>query len=164
MDNTKKSIIIYSDGACSGNPGPGGWGCVLLIKDENSENLQEVQLSGGENPTTNNRMELTALLCALELADTIETTNTSVTIYVDSAYIFNCFEQKWYATWLKNGWRTSDKKDVKNQDLWTRIIALYIKDKDRLHLEFVKVKSHAGENQWNDYVDKLAVKRRKELE
>lgn len=155
----RRHLDFYTDGAYSSKSQMGGWATVCL---EDGDLIDEQ--SGYEPYSTNNRMELTALLCALELADTIETTNTSVTIYVDSAYIFNCFEQKWYATWLKNGWRTSDKKDVKNQDLWTRIVALYIKDKDRLHLEFVKVKSHAGENQWNDYVDKLAVKRRKELE
>ena len=86
-----------------------------------------------------------------------------VIIYTDSAYVANCINQKWYANWMKNGWRTSDRQEVKNQDLWTRIITLYIKLKERLDLEVTKVKSH-GSSKWNNYVDLLAVKRRKELE
>jgi ribonuclease HI len=157
--NRERHLDFYTDGAYSSKTQMGGWAAICL---EDGDLIDEQ--SGYEPYSTNNRMELTALLCALELADTIETGHTSVTIYVDSAYIYNCFDQLWYQTWLRNGWRTSDKKDVKNQDLWTRIIALYIKNKNRLKLEFVKVKSHTGENQWNDYVDKLAVKRRQELE
>ena len=108
-------------------------------------------------------MELTAFLSALENADTIETGNTKVTIYTDSAYIANCFNQNWYVKWMSNGWRTSDKQDVKNQDLWRRIVALYIKLKERLGLSIVKVKSHS-DNPWNNYADLLAVKARSQLE
>ena len=108
-------------------------------------------------------MELTAFLSALENADTIETGNTKVTIYTDSAYIANCFNQNWYVKWMSNGWRTSDKQDVKNQDLWRRIVALYIKLKERLDLEVLKVKSH-GSNKWNNYVDLLAQRERRKLE
>ena len=108
-------------------------------------------------------MELTAFLSALENADTIETGNTKVTIYTDSAYIANCFNQNWYVKWMSNGWRTSDKQDVKNQDLWRRIVALYIKLKERLDLSIIKVKSHS-DNSWNNYADLLAVKARLKLE
>ena len=89
--------------------------------------------------------------------------NTKVIIYTDSAYIANCFADKWYIKWRENGWKTSDKQPVKNQDLWTRILALYIKCVAHYGLQIVKVKSHAG-NKYNEMVDLLAVKRRKELE
>ena len=131
----------------------------MCIEDGNVIDTQ----SGYEPYSTNNRMELTAFLSALENADTIETGNTKVTIYTDSAYIANCFNQNWYVKWMSNGWRTSDKQDVKNQDLWRRIVALYIKLKERLDLSIVKVKSHS-DNPWNNYADLLAVKARSKLE
>ena len=152
-----KEVELYTDGACRGNPGKGGYGAILVY------GKYEKEMSGGEAETTNNRMELTAFLSALESANIIETGHTKVIIYTDSAYVANCINQKWYVNWMKNGWRTSDRQDVKNQDLWIRIVTLYIKLKDRLSLEVVKVKSH-GANKWNNYVDLLAVKRRKELE
>ena len=130
----------------------GGWAAVC-VEDGNVIDTQ----SGYEPYSTNNRMELTAFLSALENADTIETGNTKVTIYTDSAYIANCFNQNWYVKWMSNGWRTSDKQDVKNQDLWRRIVALYIKLKERLDLSVVKVKSHS-DNHWNNYADLLAIK------
>lgn len=108
-------------------------------------------------------MELMAILCALETANNIETGHTKVIIYTDSAYAANAFNQQWYVNWLKNGWKTADKQDVKNQDLWGRIVALYIKLKERFNLEIIKVKSHAG-NKWNTYVDALAVRARQKLE
>ena len=104
-----------------------------------------------------------AFLSALENISTIETGNTKVKIYTDSAYIANCFADKWYVKWRENGWKTSDKQPVKNQDLWTRILALYIKYHTRFDIEIIKVKSHAG-NVYNEYVDAMAVTRRKELE
>lgn len=119
--------------------------------------------SGYEPYSTNNRMELTALLSALENADTIESGNTKVIIYTDSAYVSNAFNDKWYIKWMKNGWKTADKQDVKNQDLWVRLIALYVKLKDKLSLEIIKVQSHSS-NKWNNYVDALAVRARKKLE
>ena len=126
------------------------------------ETLIDTQ-TGFEPYSTNNRCELLAVLSALENANTIETAHTSVTIYTDSAYIANCFNQTWYRNWLKNGWRTADKQPIKNQDLWARIIALYIKLKERLQLSFVLVKGHSN-NKWNCYVDALAVKARKQVE
>ena len=151
-------LEFYTDGAWSSKSEMGGWAAICV---ENGD-IIDTQ-SGAEPYSTNNRMELTAFLSALENADTVETGRTKVIIYTDSAYVANCINQRWYANWMKNGWRTSDRQEVKNQDLWTRIIALYIKLKEKLDLEVTKVKSH-GSNKWNNYVDLLAVKRRKELE
>lgn len=153
-----RHLEFYTDGAFSSKTEMGGWAAVC-IEDGNVIDTQ----SGYEPYSTNNRMELTAFLSALENADTIETGNTKVTIYTDSAYIANCFNQNWYIKWMSNGWRTSDKQDVKNQDLWRRIVALYIKLKECLDLSIVKVKSHS-DNPWNNYADLLAVKARLQLE
>ena len=153
-----RHLEFYTDGAFSSKTEMGGWAAVC-VEDGNVIDTQ----SGYEPYSTNNRMELTAFLSALENADTIETGNTKVTIYTDSAYIANCFNQNWYVKWMSNGWRTSDKQDVKNQDLWRRIVALYIKLKERLNLSIVKVKSHS-DNPWNNYADLLAIKARSKLE
>lgn len=153
-----RHLEFYTDGAFSSKTEMGGWAAVC-VEDGNVIDTQ----SGYEPYSTNNRMELTAFLSALENADTIETGNTKVTIYTDSAYIANCFNQNWYVKWMSNGWRTSDKQDVKNQDLWRRIVALYIKLKERLDLSIIKVKSHS-DNSWNNYADLLAVKARLKLE
>ena len=153
-----RHLEFYTDGAFSSKTEMGGWAAVC-VEDGNVIDTQ----SGYEPYSTNNRMELTAFLSALEHADTIETGNTKVTIYTDSAYIANCFNQNWYVKWMSNGWRTSDKQDVKNQDLWRRIVALYIKLKERLDLSIVKVKSHS-DNPWNNYADLLAIKARSKLE
>ena len=153
-----RHLEFYTDGAFSSKTEMGGWAAVC-VEDGNVIDTQ----SGYEPYSTNNRMELTAFLSALENADTIETGNTKVTIYTDSAYIANCFNQNWYVKWMSNGWRTSDKQDVKNQDLWRRIVALYIKLKERLDLSVIKVKSHS-DNPWNNYADLLAVKARSKLE
>lgn len=151
-------LEFYTDGAWSSKSEMGGWAALCIEDGE----LIDVQ-SGHEPYSTNNRMELTAFLSALESANTIETGHTKVIIYTDSAYVSNCINQRWYANWMKNGWRTSDRQEVKNQDLWTRIVALYIKLKDRFDITVEKVKSHSG-NMWNEKVDGLAVRRRKELE
>lgn len=153
-----RHLDFYTDGAFSSKTQMGGWAAICL-----EDGVLIDTKSGYEPYSTNNRMELMAFLSALENIDTIETTNTNVTIYTDSAYISNCFAENWYARWLTNGWRTSDKQDVKNQDLWRRIIALYIKLKDKFNLKILKVKSHAH-NKWNDYTDLLAVRERSKLE
>ena len=108
-------------------------------------------------------MELTGFLYALETANSIESKNVTVNIYVDSAYIANCFKDKWYLRWMQNGWRTADRQEVKNQDLWRRIVSLYIKLSSNISLNIIKIKGHHT-NQWNSYADLLAVKARKELE
>lgn len=153
-----RELNFYTDGAYSSKSEMGGWACVC-IEDNNVIDSQ----SGNEPYTTNNRMELMGFLCALELTNDVASRNVKVTINVDSAYIANCFKDKWYVRWMQNGWRTADRQEVKNQDLWKRIISLYIKISNKLSLEVVKVKGHHND-QWNSYADLLAVKARKELE
>lgn len=136
-----KELTIYTDGACSGNPGPGGWGAVLLYKDFKKE------LSGGESLTTNNRMELLAAIVALEALKE----PCGVKLYSDSAYLCNAFNQGWIYAWQKNGWQTVGKKPVENRDLWERLLALIKQHK----VEFIKVKGHA-DNAYNNRCDQLA--------
>ena len=128
---------VYTDGACSGNPGPGGWGWVMP---------EELWASGSENPSTNQRMELMAVLHAVSRLD------GPLEIVSDSTYVVNCFRDEWWRGWERRGWRNSQKKDVANQDLWKPLIAAY-KDSDVM---FTWVKGHAG-NRWNDEADRLAV-------
>ena len=139
---TQPLIVMYTDGACSGNPGPGGWGALLI------EDGRELELSGGENPTTNQRMELTAPLEGLRsLAG-----RRRVAIYSDSAYVINCFRDRWYERWRKNGWINSQKKPVDNRDLWEPLIALAL---ERHEVTWHKVAGHSGDP-LNDRVDALA--------
>lgn len=136
-----KKIIIYTDGACSYNPGPGGWGVVLIYGEK------QKQLSGFEENTTNNRMEIMAVIKALEsLKQPCE-----VDLYTDSAYVSNAFLQDWVSNWVKNNWRGSDKKQVKNKELWQKLLSL-----TEIHkVTFHKVKGHA-DNEFNNLCDKLA--------
>jgi ribonuclease HI len=138
---TDSPIVMYTDGACSGNPGPGGWGVILI------EDGRELELSGGENLTTNQRMELTAPLEGLRsLAG-----RRRVAIYSDSAYVINCFRDKWYVRWRKNGWINSQKKPVENRDLWEPLIA----EVERHDVTWHKVAGHSGDP-LNDRADALA--------
>ena len=136
-----KEVIIYTDGACSGNPGMGGWGAVLIYK-----NTQK-QISGFEKSTTNNRMELSAIINALKQLKE----KCVVTVHTDSAYISNAFLNNWVENWQNNGWRTADKKQIQNQDLWKELIDLC-----NVHdVKFVKVKGHS-DDELNNLCDKLA--------
>lgn len=136
-----KKITLYTDGACSGNPGAGGWGAVLLFGDHKRE------LSGGEENTTNNRMELMAVIKGLSAVKY----PCEVEIYSDSAYVVNAFLQNWLADWEKNNWRKADNKPVLNADLWQELLAL-----TRKHtVTFCKVKGHA-DNELNNRCDALA--------
>lgn len=136
-----KEVTIYTDGACSGNPGPGGWGAVLLYGDSIKE------LSGGEALTTNQKMELEAAIRALQALKE----PCRVKLYSDSAYLINGFKQKWYVNWEKNGWLNSKKEPVANKELWQELIKL-----SRFHqIEWLKVKGHAGDK-WNERCDELA--------
>lgn len=144
-----KTVTIYTDGACSGNPGPGGWGAVLLFKDQSKE------LSGGERETTNQRMELQAVIGAL---GALKVTDWEVTVYSDSAYVVNAFQQKWLDNWQKNGWRNSKKEPVANQDLWQQLLVLTRQNRVNL----LKVKGHAGDK-YNERCDELARQAIKEL-
>ena len=140
MDN-KKSVTVYTDGACSGNPGAGGWGVVLLY----GENQKE--LNGGEEETTNNRMELTAVIKGLEALKY----PCRVDLYSDSAYTVNAFLNGWIYGWQKNGWKKNDGKNVLNVDLWKRLMDLtYVHE-----VTFIKVKGHA-DNFYNNRCDELA--------
>ena len=142
--NAKKpqEITIYTDGACSGNPGPGGWGCVLLWGDHMRE------LSGGEVLTTNQRMELKA---AIEALKALKVVHWKINLYSDSAYLVNAMNQNWLVSWQKNNWRNSKKEPVANQDLWQELL-LYL---PRNQVTFFKVKGHAGDR-WNERCDELA--------
>ncbi len=137
-----KQITIYTDGACSGNPGPGGWGAVLFY----GERVKE--LSGGEPHTTNQRMELTAIIAALSA---LKVSNWDVTVYTDSAYVVNAFRQNWIPRWLQNGWKNSRKEPVANKDLWEQLLEQM--KRNRVVIE--KVKGHSGDR-WNERCDELA--------
>ena len=136
-----KKVIVYTDGACSGNPGPGGWAAVLIYGE------RRLELSGGEKETTNNRMELTAAIRALEALKT----PCKVELYSDSAYLVNAYQDRWLENWTKHNWIKSDKKPVENVDLWMRLLELTSVHSVMWH----KVKGHA-DNEENNRCDKLA--------
>lgn len=161
-------VCFYTDGAWSSKSQMGGWASIY-VKDGEILDIKK----GWEPYSTNNRMELRAFLAALEYINSLSTIddNTDFAIYTDSAYIANCINDKWYLKWMKNGWRTSDRQEVKNQDLWTRIVMLYIKIRGKFQskpLTVNKVKSHTknqdAHSLFNKMADKIAVECRKELE
>jgi len=134
-------VELYTDGACSGNPGAGGWGCVLMCK--NKEKL----LSGFVENTTNNQMELTAVIEGIKAIKK----ECNLTIYTDSAYVHNAFTQGWVQNWLQNGFKNAQKKPVANKELWLELLSLL----NRHNVTWVKVKGHA-DNKYNNLCDKLA--------
>ncbi|SPH16582.1 Ribonuclease HI [Defluviimonas aquaemixtae] len=140
-------LVAYTDGACSGNPGPGGWG-VLMIARNGDRVLRERELKGGEAQTTNNRMELLAAITALETL----TRPSAITIVTDSAYVKNGVTT-WIHGWKRNGWRTADKKPVKNADLWLRLDEAQA----RHDVTWEWIKGHAGHPE-NERADELARK------
>lgn len=137
-----KNVVIYTDGACSGNPGPGGWGVVLQYGKAMKE------MSGFDANTTNNRMELLAAIKGLSALKE----PCVVDLFSDSAYLVNAWEKGWLNGWQKNGWKTSQKKPVENQDLWQELLRLAGVHRVTWH----KVKGHA-DNRWNNRCDELAV-------
>jgi Ribonuclease HI len=137
---TRDSVTIYTDGACSGNPGPGGWGVLLVYQGK------EKELSGGEPETTNNRMELTAAIMALEALKR----PCAVDLFTDSQYVRHGITQ-WMHGWKARGWKTADKKPVKNEDLWRRLDAA----RQRHDVTWHWVRGHAGHPE-NERVDALA--------
>lgn len=145
-----KRIKIYTDGACSGNPGPGGWAVVF-----NTEKECE-QYSGGETDTTNNRMELTAMIRCFERILKVKEKNVQFEVYSDSAYVVNAINNKWLCGWRANGWRTKAKEPVKNQDLWEQVV-IYLEAMKEANQKVVltRIKGHAG-NTFNELCDKLA--------
>lgn len=138
-----KQIEIYTDGACSGNPGPGGWGAVLVY------NGKEKELSGSEKNTTNNRMELTAVIMALNALNQ----PCEVKLTTDSKYVCDAINKSWVYSWRKNGWKKSDKKPALNVDLWKELLSLL----EKHEVEFIWVKGHNG-HKYNEICDTLAVK------
>lgn len=140
-----KDVTIYTDGACSGNPGPGGYGAILIY------NGVEKEVSGGEKDTTNNKMELLGVIEGLKMLK--EPCN--VKLYSDSAYIINSINNGWLNSWRMNNWIKSDKSKVKNIELWEEIINMMEYHK----IEFIKVKGHST-NEYNNRCDRLAVKER----
>ena len=137
----EEKVIIYTDGACSGNPGPGGWGAILMYKSAKKE------ISGGMKNTTNNILEITAVIEALKCLKV----ESDVQVYSDSAYTVNAFKQGWIYNWMKNGWKTANKEPVKNKELWQELYDLTKKHK----VEFIKVKGHA-DNEFNNRCDEMA--------
>jgi len=138
-------VVIYTDGACSGNPGPGGWGAILIW------NGHERELSGGEADTTNNRMELMSVIMGLAAI----TRPMDVVINTDSAYVEQAFTKGWLEQWRRNGWRTASKQAVKNQDLWQRLA----EEAARHNVSFQRVRGHTGV-EMNERADQLAVAER----
>ena len=137
-----KKVEIFTDGACSGNPGPGGWGAILRC------NGTEKELSGGEKDTTNNRMELTAVISALKALKY----PCEVTVTTDSKYVYESVTKGWVYSWQKNGWRKADKKPALNPDLWSELLTLL----DMHNVTFVWVNGH-NEHPENERCDRLAV-------
>ena len=134
---------IYTDGACSGNPGPGGWGAVIFDNDNKQKNI-----SGSEENTTNNRMELSAAIMALEEVNM----NSEITIFTDSTYVKNGITE-WVLKWKENGWKNSNKEPVKNKDLWEKLVNLC----EQNTINWKWVKAHAS-NKYNNLADELATK------
>ncbi len=137
-----KQVEIFTDGACKGNPGPGGWGAILRYKGV------EKEISGGERNTTNNRMELTAVISALRLLKE----SCTVTLYTDSQYVCNAVNQGWAKKWKANGWMRNKKEKALNPELWESLLELC----DRHEVSFNWVKGHAGHPE-NERCDRLAV-------
>jgi ribonuclease HI len=145
----KPKVTIYSDGACKGNPGPGGWGYLIMSGEHYKEG------SGGEAKTTNNRMEMIGALRALQALRH----SCQVTVYTDSQYLCNCFRNGWYKNWKQNGWKTSRGTDVLNKDLWEALLV----ENERHKVEWKWVKGHS-DNEYNNRCDELAVEARLKVE
>lgn len=142
MTQKKPVVQIYTDGACSGNPGPGGWGAILIW------NGKQKELSGGEKNSTNNRMEMMAVIKALSALKK----PCNVKIFSDSALIINAFQKNWINNWIKRGWKKADKKPVENADLWQQMLQAM----QPHSVEWIKVKGHSGDP-LNERADRLAV-------
>lgn len=143
----KTKINLYTDGACSGNPGPGGYGAILVYVDSNGQK-HEKEFSCGYKNVTNNQMELLAVIVGLEALKK----ECDVTIYSDSKYVVDAFEKNWIDSWIKKGWKTANKTPVKNVELWQRLLKAM-----KIHnINFVWVKGHAG-HEYNERCDALGV-------
>ncbi|TVQ03281.1 MAG: ribonuclease HI [Balneolaceae bacterium] len=149
MSEKRPEVILYTDGACSGNPGPGGWGALLIHKGK------EKELSGGERYTTNNRMEMRAVIEGLKALKK----PCYVKIHSDSALIVNSFTKGWIENWQKKGWIKADKKSVENRDLWEEMLEAMSPHS----VKWIKVKGHSN-NKLNNRVDRLAVEASKQFQ
>lgn len=150
QDDQPTEVHIFADGACSGNPGPGGWGAILRCPGTDMEK----ELSGAEESTTNNRMELTAVIEALGALKR----PCKVTVTTDSRYVVDAFRARWINNWQKNGWKTAGKQPVKNEDLWRRLL-----DAVKPHqVTWQWIRGHAGHEE-NERADRLAVAARQAL-
>ena len=148
MSNQLKKVELYSDGACSGNPGPGGWAAILRYEEH------EKIISGNEENTTNNRMELTAAIEGLKLLKM----PCEVMLYSDSQYLINGMSKGWAKSWKQNGWKKKDRKPALNSDLWEELLL-----QEEIHqIHYIWVKGHA-ENPYNNRCDQLAVEERSKL-
>lgn len=145
-----KAVRIYSDGACSGNPGPGGWGAILQCDNPKAEK----ELSGAELNTTNNRMEMLGIIESVGLLKE----PCDITIYTDSTYVADAFRKRWIDSWQKNGWRTAAKTPVKNEDLWRRMLEVL----SAHSIKWEWVRGHAGHPE-NERADRLAVAAREAI-
>ena len=142
------SLKIYTDGGCSGNPGPGGWAYIIILQTFQGEKII-AQGKGAQKETTNNRMELTAVIEALRELKSLNDIPNKASVYTDSQYVQKGISE-WIHTWKRNAWRTSDKTPVKNQDLWVELEAF----SDNFTISWVWVKGHAG-NYYNEKCDRM---------
>ncbi len=142
------TIELWTDGACSGNPGPGGWAAILLARAADGKVTKQVELSGGDRATTNNRMELQAVISGLRAIER----PAVLTVHIDSSYVMDAIVKQWHVGWVRRGWLTAAKQPVKNRELWEELLALVA-----LHsITWHKVKGHAGVA-LNERCDELAV-------
>jgi ribonuclease HI len=142
------TIELWTDGACSGNPGPGGWASILVARHADGTIAKQSERSGGAPATTNNRMELQAVISGLQSLER----PTTLTVHIDSTYVMDAIVKKWHVGWKARGWKTAAKQPVKNQDLWETLLALV----EQHAIEWRKVKGHAGV-ELNERCDELAV-------
>jgi ribonuclease HI len=141
-------VELWTDGACSGNPGPGGWAAILVARRRDGTIAKQRELFGAATDTTNNRMELQAVIEGLRALQQ----STAVTVHIDSSYVMDAIARRWYEGWIARGWRTAAKQPVKNRELWEALLALL-----EIHtVSWAKVKGHAGV-QLNERCDELAV-------
>lgn len=150
-----KKIEVWCDGACKGNPGKGGWGVYIKIEnhwhDKSKPDILEYNLYGGEKETTNNIMEMTAVIKAAEWLTLYHYNKDKVNFYIDSAYIIDCYKEKWYLKWIQNNWLTSKNEPVKNKEMWEKLIIIF----EQPNFHFEKVKGHSGIKE-NEKADELA--------
>jgi ribonuclease HI len=141
-------VELWTDGACSGNPGPGGWAAILVARRADGSAAKQLELSGAEPATTNNRMELQAVIEGLRALQR----PAQVTVHIDSSYVMDAITKRWHVAWAARGWRTAAKQPVKNQDLWEALLA----ELERHEVAWQKVRGHAGVA-LNERCDELAV-------